>query len=126
MNNLPTFSQRSILVGREYAIPYHQGYYQEFRQRTIELIQAQYSQNLTDVKQLIDKYKIDFWLLDKSAFTPSYILSDRWISQYQPLATEAYTQMQQGNSPALSKLTERCSIFATKSLVVLQVDCIKN
>lgn len=126
VNNLPTFSQRSILVGREYAIPYHQGYYQEFRKRTIELIQAQYSQDLTDIKQLIDNYKIDFWLLDKSAFTPSYILSDRWISQYQPLATEAYIQMQQGNLPALSKITERCSIFTTKNLVVLQVDCIKK
>lgn len=126
VNNLPIFSQRSILVGSEYAIPYHQSYYQKFRQRTIELIQAQYSQDLIHVKQLIDKYKIDFWLLDKSAFTPSYVTSDRWITQYQPLATEAYTQMQQGNLPALSKITERCSIFATNSLIVLQVDCIKK
>ncbi len=61
VNNLPTFSKRSILVGSEYAIPYHQGYYhRKFRQRTIELIQAQYSQDLTDVQQLIQKYGIDF------------------------------------------------------------------
>lgn len=125
-NNLPTFSQRSILVGSEYAIPYHQGYYREFRKKTIELIQAQYSQDLTDVQQLIEKYGIDFWLLDQNAFTPSYLASDRWISQYQPLATEAYTQMQQGNSPALSKITERCSIFTTKSFIVLQANCIKE
>lgn len=124
VNNIPTFSKRSILVGSEYAIPYHQGYYRKFRQQTIELIQAQYSQNLTDVQQLIQKYGIDFWLLNRAAFTPEYIASDRWIQQYQPLSTQAITQMQQGNVPALSKITEDCSVFTTKGLVVLQADCI--
>ncbi|MDR9403122.1 MAG: hypothetical protein RI580_06755, partial [Halothece sp. Uz-M2-17] len=42
-NFLPTFAQRSILVGSEYAIPYHWGYYQQFRQRTLDLISAQYT-----------------------------------------------------------------------------------
>ncbi len=45
-NNLPTFSQRSILVGREYAIPYHLGYYNQFRQRIIDLLPAHYIPNL--------------------------------------------------------------------------------
>jgi hypothetical protein len=123
VNNIPTFSKRSILVGSEYAIPYHQGYYRKFRQRTIELIQAQYSQDLIDVQQLIQKYGIDFWLLNQAAFTPEYIASDRWIQQYQPLATQAIAQMQEG-LPALSKITENCSVFTTKGLVVLQADCI--
>lgn len=122
VNNLPTFSQRSILVGSEYAVPYHQGYYRKFRKRSLELIQAQYSQDLTDVQQLIKKYGIDFWLLDRAAFTPEYVASDRWIQQYQPLATQAIAQMQQG-VPALSKITQ-CSVFATRGLVVLEADCI--
>lgn len=124
VNNLPTFSKRSILVGSEYAIPYHQGYYRKFRQRTIELIQAQYSQDLTDVQQLIQKYGIDFWLLNRAAFTPEYIASDRWIQQYQPVATQAIAQMQQGNVPALRKIIGNCAVFTTKGLVVLQADCI--
>ncbi len=124
VNNLPTFSKRSILVGSEYAIPYHQGYYRKFRQRTIELIQAQYSQDLADVQQLIQKYGIDFWLLNRAAFTPEYIASDRWIQQYQPLATQVIGQMRQGNVPALSKITDNCSVFTTNGLVVLQADCI--
>jgi hypothetical protein len=125
VNNLPTFSKVAILVGSEYAIPYHQGYYREFRQRTIELIQAQYSQDLSDVQKLIQKYRIDFWLLDRSAFTPDYVASDRWIQQYQPQATQAIAQMKQG-LPALSKITDRCSVFATENLVVLQADCIQT
>ena len=126
VNNLPTFSQRSILVGSEYAIPYHLGYYRFFRQRSLELIQAQYSQDLADVQQLIQKYGIDFWLLERSAFTPEYLASDRWLSQYQPLAENAMAQMEQGNLPALSDITERCSVFETEALVVLQTDCIQT
>ena len=126
VNNLPTFSKASILVGSEYAIPYHQGYYRQFRQRTIELIQAQYSQDLAEVQQLIQKYGIDFWLLERTAFTPEYVASDHWITQYQPLANNAIAQLKQGNLPALSDLTESCSVFATESLVVLQADCIQR
>lgn len=102
-NNLPTFAQRSILVGREYAIPYQLGYYRQFRQRTLELINAQYSPNLTAAKNLIHKYKIDFWLLDKAAFTPEYIANNSWLKQYQPATAEAITLLQQKkNQPYLN------------------------
>jgi len=43
----------SILVGREYAIPYHVGYYRQFRQRMLALIRAQYSLDLVAVQTLI-------------------------------------------------------------------------
>ena len=123
VNNLPTFSQRSILVGSEYAIPYHLGYYRQFRQRTIQLIQAQYSQNLAELQNFIQKYEVDFWLLDKGALTPAYIAGDRWFKQFftseDPLAN-----LQQGLAPALASFTQRCSVFETEKLVVLQADCI--
>jgi len=51
-DNLPTFFS-SILVGREYAIPYHLGYYRQFRQRMLALIRAQYSLDLVAVQTLI-------------------------------------------------------------------------
>ncbi|PIG91475.1 hypothetical protein [Gloeocapsopsis sp. IPPAS B-1203] len=124
-NNLPTFAQRSILVGSEYAIPYHWGYYRQFRQQTLDLIQAQYSQDLTDVQKLIQKYNIDFWLLETNAFTPDYIASNRWIQQFQPLATNTIQQLQQ-TVPALSNITARCTIFEVDRFVVLQAQCIQK
>src|SRR5205814_1863033 len=36
VNNLPTFARRSILTGREYAIPFHLGFYLPFRERSLE------------------------------------------------------------------------------------------
>ncbi len=109
VNYLPTFSQRSILIGREYAIPYHFGYYTKFRQRVVDLTQAQYSQNLSDVKAFIQKYKVDFWLLDSGAFTPQYIQNNSLLRQYYgsnlnqdklvKITKDIFQSLQQGNVP---------------------------
>ena len=122
-NNLPAFAGRSILVGREYAIPYHLGYYNEFRQRTIALIQAQYSPDLADVRELIKKYGIDLWLIDRGAFSGEYIAANRWLRQY-PVAAEAIASLSDGSQPALAALVESCSVFQSDRFLVLEADCI--
>ena len=135
-NNLPAFTQRSILVGREYAIPYHLGYYNEFRQRVIDLTQAQYSDNLDDVKVFIQKYGVDFWMLAEGTFTPEYIRTNSLLRQYYRSnlnqdklvqITKGITQsLQQGNIPALSKTVENCTATKTSDFVVLDAKCIIN
>lgn len=123
-NNLPTFAQRSILVGREYAVPYHMGYYKKFRERIFELIQAQYSANLSDVQKFVQKYGVDFWLLEKGAFTPDYITKNRWLSQYQPVAANALANLYRGILPALAEVSQKCSVFETDRFFVLPTDCL--
>ena len=123
-NNLPTFSQQSILVGREYAIPYHLGYYRQFRASTLALIRAQYSPDLAIAQTLIQKYGVDFWLLDRAAFTPEYIANSSWLRQYESASAIALTRLQQGKKPALLGVMERCSVFETQAMVVLDAACI--
>lgn len=123
-NQIPTFSHRSILVGREYAIPYHVGYYREFSQRTRDLIRAQYTSDLAEVQKFIEQYKIDFWLVQRSAFTPEYVAEDSWLRQYREDADTAIAQLQSGTLPVVARAIERCAIFQTGDFVVLQADCI--
>ena len=125
-DNLPTFSVRSVLVSREYGIPYHVGYYQKFRDRALDLIQAQYSPNLVEVKNLIQKYGLDFWLLEQASFKPEYITDNSWLNQFQPVATDAQVRLEQGSIPALVGLMDSCSVFKTEQFIVLGVECIKN
>ena len=122
-NNLPTFAKRSILVGREYAIPYHQGYYRQIQQRTLDLIQAQYSPNLAIVKSFIQQYGVDFWLLEQEAFTPEYLIRSRWLRKF-PVAKASITQLQESITPALSSFKQPCTVFEIKNLAVLQTACI--
>ena len=135
-DNLPTFSQRSILIGREYAIPYHFGYYKKFRQRVIDLTQAQYSENLDNVKTFIQKYGVDFWLLQTKAFTPEYIQKNSLLKQYYrsnlnqdklvKLTKDTFQSLQQGNIPALSKTLPNCTAVKIQDFIVLDAKCIIN
>jgi hypothetical protein len=124
VSNLPTFAERSILVGKEYAIPYHLGYANQFRQRVEALIQAQYSLNAADLDQFIRTYHINFWLLDRDAFKPSYF-KDNWIDQYPTVVKQAQKHLKKG-TPALKKTIDRCTVFRDndKKLTVLSADCI--
>ncbi|HEY9910024.1 MAG TPA: hypothetical protein V6D18_20715, partial [Thermosynechococcaceae cyanobacterium] len=123
-DNLPTFAQRSILVGREYGIPYHLGYYRQFRERAIDLIRAQYSPSLSEVQRFTDQYGIDFWLLNDKTFTPEFILSKDWLQQYQPTTQAAVSALQQGTKPIVQQAIDRCTVFRSNELRVLQATCV--
>ncbi|HLO48385.1 MAG TPA: hypothetical protein VK211_08200 [Kamptonema sp.] len=122
-NFLPTFSLRSILIGREYGIPYHIGYYRQYRQRTIELIGAQYSPDIAVVKNLINKYGIDFWMLEKNALTLDYVERYDWLKNFDSIP-EVVANIKQGKTPILTQYMERCAVFQNESLVVLKASCI--
>ncbi|WP_309143867.1 hypothetical protein [Oscillatoria sp. HE19RPO] len=124
-NNLPSFSQRSILMGNEgYGVPYHEGYYGEIRERSIDLIHAHYSPNLAEVEQFITEYGIDFWLIEEGAFTVPYLKADRWMMQYQPEANQAIGQLLKGIPPALATVRDRCTVFQLDKFAVLDSTCI--
>ena len=124
-SNLPSFAQRSVYVAKEYAIPYHMGYYEPFRQRTLEVIAAQYSPNLAKLKQWIQTTGVDFWLLDQQAFRPEYI-QQSWINQYPAAARQAERWLKREKSPALERVANSCQAFQTASFIVLNSACILN
>lgn len=119
---VPTFSHRSILVGREYAIPYHAGYIDRFRERANDLIRAQYSLDRGTVRDVIQRYGIDFWVLSQTAFKPA-TLKETWIRQYPQAIETAARNLKQG-TPALAKLRRRCAVLREGELVVLEANCI--
>ncbi len=144
---IPSFTGRSVLVAREYGIPYHQGYYQEFRQRVQDLITAQYSLDLTTITDFIRKYNINLWLLDQNAFEIEYLRSNQWLMQFQPATKDAIKILQEKQEPLLLKkillkksglaesealrgqaeawrIRDRCSIFKQQNLTVLSAKCI--
>ncbi|MBD2093715.1 hypothetical protein H6F90_00905 [Trichocoleus sp. FACHB-591] len=125
-NFVPYFGQRPVLAGREYALPFHQRYYSQFRQRVTDLLQAQYSPNQEAVEQFIQQYGINFWLLDQEAFTPHYLASNRWFQQFQPAAREAQTRLEQGITPAIAQTVPRCTVFSAERLILLDAACIST
>ncbi len=122
-NNLPSFARRSILVGDEYAIPYHWGYYQQFQTRSRDLVVAQYSSNLAEVQDFIQRYGVDFWLLDRGWLSPEYADNSDWIERYDRTVED---RLKKGDQPALTKMRDRCTIFESEAAIVLDANCILN
>ncbi len=123
-DNIPIFAQRTILVGKEYALPIHTKYYAQFRERMLDIINAQYTEDINQIKDFIQKYKVTFWLLERSAFTPEYITKNTWLQQYQPEAQQANAKLQK-NLPVLATLINSCTVLETDNLVLLKTECIK-
>ncbi|MEH1841783.1 MAG: hypothetical protein V7L20_24305 [Nostoc sp.] len=123
-DNIPIFAQRTILVGKEYALPFHTKYYAQFSKRMIDLLNAQYTEDINQVKDFIQKYHVTFWLLERSAFHSEYITKNTWLQQYQPAAQQANANLQKA-LPVLATLMNSCAVFETDNLVLLKTECIK-
>jgi hypothetical protein len=126
VRNIPTFSKRSILVAREYALAYHTRYYSQMQERASDLIVAHYSPDLVTLQNFIRKYGITFLMVDRKAFSSHYIERDSWMQQYQPAAAEALNKIEHGIVPALSRLMTTCAVFEGEEYVVLSSECILN
>jgi hypothetical protein len=122
--NLPTFAKRSILVGEEYFLPLHAGYYRQLRARASDLIQAQYAEDAATLTAAIEKYGVDFWLLHRSAFTPAHVAGNRWIRQFEPAATDALATLRRGGVPVLARLADTCATLRVDSYLTLSAECI--
>ncbi len=123
-NNIPSLSRRSVLTSSEIANPYHMGYYRQIQERTYDLMAAQYSDDLSEIKEFIQKYDIDFWLVDANAFKASYVENNSWLRQIEPTASEAIAILNQGEKPVLSSLVRPCNVLRTKGRIVLDATCI--
>ncbi|HHP7232126.1 MAG TPA: hypothetical protein ACFCUY_14860 [Xenococcaceae cyanobacterium] len=127
-DNIPAFTQRSILVSPEYALPYHLDYYSLLRTRAIAIVQAQYSFALKDIQQTIKEYNIDFWLLDKNAFNLDYLPQQQWLinSSFASEVQAIIKQQKQDSSYALAKLLPECTVAESVNNLLLNADCILN
>jgi hypothetical protein len=133
VDNIPAFSKRSVLVSKEYALPFHLGYYNPMRQRAIDLITAQYSPDLKVLQGFIKKYQIDFFLIDRNAFQPAAVLNNpglrNWLMQFQPATNEAIAHLQKNKGQknegvAILPLLKPCTVLKTKNLSILDAQCI--
>jgi hypothetical protein len=123
-NFIPIFAQRSTFVGEEYAIPYHVGYYSQFRQRVEDLITAYYTPDSSVLKTFIQTSGIDFFVVAPNTFKPNWIVRNPWLMQFQPTVGQVVDRLKQRQRPALARLINRCSVLESQGLRVVASDCI--
>lgn len=122
-DNLPTFSQRSVLIAKEYAVPYQKGYYSRYLQRVNDLIRAQYTPDRAILQNFINKYGVDFWMLERNALTLQYVQDYGWIDDFEA-TPEAMLALKEGKIPVLAEAMTSCAVFDNGMIVVLDASCI--
>jgi hypothetical protein len=129
-NNLPAFSQRSTLVGREFSLPHHPKHYAQFQQRIINLLLAHYSADPLLIAQFINQYGIDFFLVEQTAFQPDYLKQD-WLihSSFRKTVFHIIQQLEQSDIdqnklPILQQFMQRCEVASTDRFVLIQAPCL--
>ncbi len=121
---IPSLAQRSVLTAAEYSIPYHQGYYQKIRQRIKATITAQYSPDSKLIKQFINRYQPDLWLLDHNAFTGEYLLNNPWLQQFNPVTQQALNQLETQSNSFLAQNSDRCKVWQDAQHSLLDAKCL--
>ena len=100
------------------------GYYEPYRRRVKDLIKAQYSSDLSVLKNFIRRYNITHWLVEKNSFNAGYIKENDWILQHEPEAQKTLTDLQTGLVPILTAYQDKCSIFNDEKYQIISADCI--
>ena len=125
-SNLPMFGQRSTLTAQEYAVPFHLGYYRQIRRRMLDLLEAQYSPDLALAKRLIERYHVNYWLIDSAAFKPEYLRSYRWFRLFEPETGRAIAALKAGQLGAIAKIMPQCRLTIAGGVTILDGSCILN
>ncbi|MEO1403902.1 MAG: hypothetical protein AAFV72_21995 [Cyanobacteria bacterium J06635_1] len=125
-DNISTFARRSVLVSQEHSIAYHTSYYDQIRQRVIDLIYAQTSPDLGKLQRIIRQYGIDVWLVDGGAFNPGFMAQSKWLQQFKPAIDDAIATLKQGQQPALRALMPTCTLFREGDIALIEAACLLN
>lgn len=124
-NQLPTFARRSVLTAREYSIPYHIGYYNQISARTLDMINAHYTEDTQLLRDFIKKYNVDFWLIDPAAFNPEYIKNNHWMLIFSE-GQKALGLLEKKYPIALYQQINICTVFEKPNWWIVDAKCILN
>ena len=125
-DNIATFAQRSVLVSWRHMSPYHLNYQLAMEQRAEDLIDAQYSTSADQVIGFIDRYRISFWLLDKSWFETEYVSRNRWFKQWPDRGEQIATRLNSSQKLILPELQTSCTVLNADNHLILDAKCLKH
>ena len=123
-NNLPSFARRSVLAAPHFSNPYQAKYYLEVNQRYADLIEATYTPDRDQLRGFINRYGVDFILLEPDTFTRGYVTDHPVVQRFQPQVDEIAARFDAGLTPALSDLMKDCAVFESEKFTLVGADCI--
>ncbi len=82
-SELPLMTGRTVLFNKEQAHPWWTDYWDEVTERTHEFWRAYYTRDPAELKRVVDKYGIDYWVVEPRYYERRYVSRRRL--HYEPL-----------------------------------------
>lgn len=122
-DSVPAFSGRRVLINREYALAYHLGYYREVERRARDVIEAYYAESPAPLFELISKYGVTVFLVNRAAFDPS-TAADAWAGNFAPYTGDVLRRVESRRRFALEDAVRRCGVLTEGDVTVVPAACL--
>jgi len=121
-DSVPAFAARPVLSNREYALAYHDGYYDLVRQRTLDLIDAYYAESPRQVAEFASRNGVDVFLVNRLAFAPDTAV-DAWAGSFEPYTSLVLGHLRRNGRYALLDAARRCGVLTEGEVTVVPASC---
>lgn len=122
---LPSLAHRSVLTGQEYAVPFHLGYYRQFKERQMALLEAHYTTSPQRLREFLRRYGVDYFVIETGAFEEEYFTTTPFLHQYEPATGRASSSLRAG-TPVLERLGQECAALRSPERMLVDADCLSS
>ncbi len=122
-DDVPVFAGRTVLVSPHYEQPMHRDYRERFHERALAILTAQYTPDPAELAAAIERWGIDYWLVDADSFSPEYLRSS-WLARLQPACDRARALLERGGTPAIATVVDRCGVLEADGYRLLDAHCL--
>lgn len=121
-DSVPALAGRPVVTNREYALAYHQGYYNDVRQRTLDSIDAYYAESPGRVAEFAARYHVQVFLVNRLAFEPETAV-DAWAGEFEPYTSTVLGSLRRSGRYALLDAARRCGVLTEGGVTVVPASC---
>jgi hypothetical protein len=122
-DSVPALAGRRVLVAREYALPYHLGYYGQLRRRIVDLIEGYYAESPRRAADFAARYGVDLFVVNRAAFDRE-TFADVWAGEFEPFTSAISLKLKRQNRFALLELAHRCAVVDDGAVAVVPTACL--
>jgi hypothetical protein len=126
---VPTFANRSVLVNKEYFVPFHLGFLHQMRQRMMDLIDAYYAESTSEVLWFTERYGVDILLVNRLAFDEQRYAgawTGPWQSTWEPVSSAIAPKFEGSKQFVLPDLALRCGVLDEGAVTVVPITCLRE
>lgn len=129
---LPSFARRGVLAGRDYAIPYHLGFFRPLQARMRELLAVHYTNDPKELANFAAAHGVSHFLVGHAGpqGEDRSLETNRWLRTFQPeydaAAAQVRAQRTDGRRGVLAELAATAPAFRSAEYALVSVEDVRK